>query len=47
MIGGLEPISYVQGLRELGWLSLENRRFRDDHVNVSKDLMGLKEEVAH
>lgn len=47
MIGGLEPLSYVEGPRDQGWLSLGNRRFRDDHVTVSKDLMGLKEEVAH
>lgn len=37
-------VSHEKRLSELGHLSLEKRRFRDDSVNVSKDLMRVNEE---
>ena len=44
MIKALEHLLYDERLRELGLLSLEKRRLRDDRINVSKYLMGGNEE---
>lgn len=46
MIKGLKHLSYEKRMKEMGLLSLEKRRLRENLINIHKYLMGECKEVG-